>query len=175
MSNLTPAAYIFCGDTGASSCSIGGTTYYLLAAVPYGGTNSLGPIAVPTYSASSPPATTYPFGGKNYLQKVRLMLSTSSSYPRVHSINPSDASQSSNLSNFAFDLTGANLTSGSDVSLWQGSTKFDANCSGSTGTQLSCTADIASASIGVLQLRVTSNGQTLSLPTTPLGGVNVTP
>ena len=63
LSNLVPGAYIFCGDIGTISCTIDSITYYLAAAVPYGGTNSLNPVTVPTYLASAPPSTTYSYGG----------------------------------------------------------------------------------------------------------------
>lgn len=83
-------ADIFCGDAGATNCKIGGTTYYLAAAIPYGGTNSLQPITVPTYDPSNPSATTFAYGGTNYLQKVRLMLTTNANFPRVATLAPYD-------------------------------------------------------------------------------------
>ena len=48
LTNLVPGNYYFCGDDGSVNCKVGSTTYYLVAAVPYGGTNSLKPITVPT-------------------------------------------------------------------------------------------------------------------------------
>lgn len=81
VSNLVPGNYIFCGDAGATNCKIGNTTYYLAAAVPYGGINPLQPIAVPTYDPDNPPTTTFGYNGTNYLQKVRLMLTTKFSFP----------------------------------------------------------------------------------------------
>lgn len=185
LSNLVPGNYIFCGDTGATSCAVGGTTYYLAAAVPYGGANSLSPIAVPIYLASSPPSTTFPYGGHNYLQEVRLMLTTSSSFPRVNSLTPSTADQSSdNLSSFAFHVSGVNLPCTSNpascstsVKLLQTSTYFTASCTGSaTGTGLDCTVNISGASAGMTQLVISVGGNTLTLPGSPLlGGINVVP
>jgi prepilin-type N-terminal cleavage/methylation domain-containing protein len=185
LSNLVPGNYIFCGDSGATSCSIGGTTYYLAAAVPYGGSNSLNPITVPIYLASSPPSTTFSYNGHSYLQEVRLMLTTSSSFPRVNSLSPSTADQSSdNLASFAFHINGNNLPCSSNaascstsVKLLQGSTFFTASCTGSSaGTGLDCTVNISGASVGIARLVVSAGGNTLTLPGSPLlGGINVVP
>lgn len=184
VSNLVPGNYIFCGDTGATSCTIGGTTYYLAAAVPYGGSNALTPISVPTYLSSSPPATTYPHNGTNYYQKVRLMLTTNASFPRIHTITPDAASAAAGLSAFGFTLTGDNLPcSGSPAScattvrLLQGASTFTASCTGTGGgDEINCTVDLSAAAAGPTQLQVVSGGNTLTLPASPLlGGINVTP
>jgi hypothetical protein len=185
LSNLVPGNYIFCGDAGATSCSIGGVTYYLAAAVPYGGVNSLNPIAVPIYIASSPPSTTFTYGGHNFLQEVRLMLTSSSSFPRLNSLTPSTADQSSdNLSSFAFHISGNNLPCSSNpascstsVRLLQSGTYFTASCTGSSaGTGLDCTVNISGVSVGIAQLVVSVGGNTLALPGSPLlGGMNVVP
>ncbi len=185
LSNLVPGNYIFCGDAGATSCSVGGTTYYLAAAVPYGGSNSLQPITVPTYDPANPPSTTFTYNGINYLQKVRLMLTTSSSFPRVNALTPYDGSLSSGtLSNFAFNLTGTNLPCSSSpgscttqVSFIQGSNTFTASCTGSSaGIQVNCTVNLASATAGNTQLVVKVGSNTLTLPAAPLlGGIIVTP
>lgn len=185
LSNLVPGTYIFCGDSGATGCSAGGTTYYLAAAVPYGGTNSLNPINVPTYLASSPPSTTYSYGGHNYLQEVRLILTSSSSSPRINSLTPSTADQSNDtLSDFAFHISGTNLPCSSDADscstsakLLQAGNYFTASCTGSSaGTGLDCTVDISGASVGMAQLVISANGNTLTLPGLPLlGGINVVP
>jgi type II secretory pathway pseudopilin PulG len=183
LTNLVPGNYIFCGDAGATSCSVGGTTYYLAAAVPYGGNNALYPIAVPTYLASNPPSTTYAYNGVNYLQEVQLILTTSSTFPRVNTLSPSVASLSDSLSNFAFTLTGTNLPCSSTassctthVSLTQGSSSFPASCTGSsTGTQVNCTVNLSTATAGNTQLVVTVGSSTLTLPASPLlGGILVT-
>lgn len=184
VSNLVPGDYIFCGDTGTTSCQVGGTTYYLAAAVPYTGTNALNPITVPTYSAASPPTTTFNYNGTSYYQKVRLMLTTNSSFPRVYSLSPDDASQAAGLSSFAFIIKGANLPcSGSPgscattVKFLQGASTFTAACTGNgTGVQLSCTVDLSGAASGMTQLQVSNSGNTLTLPVSPpIGGINVTP
>lgn len=185
LTNLVPGNYIFCGDAGATSCSVGGTTYYLAAAVPYGGVNSLQPITVPTYDPSNPPATTYAYNSVNYLQKVRLMLTSSSTFPRVNALSPYDGSLAGGtLSNFAFTLTGANLPCSSNaasctthVSFLQGANTFTASCTGSSaGLQLSCTVNLSSAAAGNTQLVVKSGSNTLTLPAAPLlGGIIVTP
>lgn len=185
LSNLVPGSYIFCGDAGATSCSVGATTYYLAAAVPYGGSNPLQPITVPTYDPSNPPSTTYAYNSVNYLQKVRLMLTTSSSFPRVSTLTPSDASLSAGLSSFAFTVSGVNLpcsatasSCSTHVSFVQGANTYTASCTGtsSPATQLNCTVNLASAVAGNTQLVITVGSNTLTLPASPLlGGVIVTP
>lgn len=181
--NLVPGDYFFCGDTGATGCTVGGTTYYLAAAVPYGGTSTLQPVIVPTYDPSSPPTTTFDFNGTNYLQKVRLMLTTSAGFPRVSSLSPSEVSLSSGSpDSFSFTLNGQNLpcddspgSCGTSVSLKQGASTFPASCTGDNG-QLNCTVNLASATTGQTQLEVTVGGNTLTLPGAPLlGGIVVSP
>ena len=185
LTNLVPGNYIFCGDTGATNCRVGGTTYYLAAAVPYGGNISLQPITVPTYDASNPPATTFSHNGTNYLQKVRLMLTTNASFPRVTSLSPYDVSATGGTaSNFAFTVKGANLPCSSspagcttNVKFVQGSNTFTASCTGSSaGLQLNCTANLSGAAVGSAQLVITVGSNVLTLPTDPLrGDLDVTP
>jgi prepilin-type N-terminal cleavage/methylation domain-containing protein len=183
VSNLVPGSYIFCGDAGATSCQNGGTTYYLAAAVPYTGSNALNPITIPTYDPVSPPTTTFSFSGNNYYQKVRLMLTTNSNFPRVSTLTPDDASLASGLSAFAFTLKGTNLpcsnnpnSCSTSVKFLQGANTYTASCTGTSGTALNCTVNLSSASVGMTQLQVTSGGNTLTLPASPpIGGINVTP
>jgi prepilin-type N-terminal cleavage/methylation domain-containing protein len=184
MSNLVPGAYMFCGDTGATGCVIGGTTYYLAAAVPYGGSNSLLPITVPIYSAETPPTTTFDYGGNSYLQKVRLMLTTNASFPRVRTISPDEVSLSGgNLTNVGFTITGVNLPCSSSaascattVRFTQNAQTYTASCTGSSvGQQLNCRVNLSSATAGNLRMAVTVGGNTLTLPDAPLlGGVLAT-
>ncbi len=182
LTGLVPGSYTFCGDSGDTGCSIGGTTYYLAAAVPYGGNNSLQPITVPIDDPSNPPSTTYNYNSVNYLQKVRLMLTTDPSFPRVASLSPSDASLSGGtIANFAFTIKGSNLPCGSSpgscsttVKFVQGGTDFVASCTGSSsGVELDCTVDLTGAALGTAQLIVSQGGHVLTLPTTPMGGLNV--
>ena len=182
VTNLTPGDYYFCGDNGSTGCSVNNVAYYLAAAVPYSGNNPLEPIVVPDYIASSPPSTTFLYNGNSYLQEVRLMLTTSSSFPRVTSLNPYAGSLSSgNLSSFNFTLNGANLPCSSSgncattVSFTQSGTSYPATCTGSgQGTSLSCNVNLANATVGNTQLVVTYDGQTLTLPASPmLGGIIV--
>ncbi len=185
VSNLVPGAYVACGDSGSTSCTIGGTTYYLAAAVPYGGTNAFGSIVVPTYDPLSPPTTTFSEGGVNYLQKARLLLTTQSSHPRISSLEPREASLStSNMGAFDFVITGHNLpcnavaaSCATSVKFTQGATNYPASCVGdASGLQLNCTANMTGASVGLLPMSVTANGFTFNLPGSPLqGGMNVTP
>lgn len=183
ISNLVPGGYIFCGDAGATSCTVGGTTYYLAAAVPYSGTNSFNPISVPTYNPASPPTTTFAYGGVNYYQKVRLMLTTDSNFPRVYSLSPDNVSLGSGASNFSFTIKGSNLPCsliasgcGTTVKFLQGSSTFTASCTGIGGSQITCSVDLSAATAGMTQLQITSNGKTLTIPSGGLiGGVNVAP
>jgi len=164
-------SYTFCGDDGATNCKVGATTYYLVAAVPYGGDNSLYPIEIPESNTS----TTIDYGGNAYQQKVRLMLSTSSAMPRVFTMTPNAISQAGGgLGSLNIVFAGQNL-SGATAALVQGGTTFTGSSCTSTAVTLSCTFNLTAATQGVLQLRVTNGGQTLVLPTTPLGGFNVQP
>lgn len=184
ISNLVPGQYIFCGDSGSSGCVIGGTTYYLAAAVPYAGANPFNPVNVPIYNSSSPPTTTFAYNGHNYYQKVRLMLSASSSSPRVFNLSPYDISLTGGtVSSFAFQINGANLpcsvsaaSCGTTVHLVEGSNTYNASCTGSGGSQINCTVNLSSATAGNAYLSISANGFTLTLPDSPLiGGVSVTP
>lgn len=185
LSNLVPGTYVFCGDDGATDCAIGATKYYLAAAVPYGGTSSLNPIIVPAYEAANPPSTTFAFGGKQYLQKVRLMLTSDANFPRVQSLTPDNVSKtSSNLTNFTFTVKGQKLSCGSsgngcssNVRFVQGATTYQATCTGgSGGTQLNCAANISGMTVGIAQLVVGTNSGTLTIPIGPLqGGLDVAP
>lgn len=182
--NLVPGDYFVCGDIGATSCSVGGVTYYLAAAVPYGGNNSFSPIAIPTYDAATPPTTTYPYNALTYLQKVRLMMTSSSTSPRIVSVSPYEISQGTNdMSAITFTVSGVNLpcsavasSCGTTVSLAQGGTSHTASCTGSSaGLQLACTVSLSGISIGTLSMVITANGQTLTIPTSPhLGAMHVT-
>lgn len=185
ITNLVPGNYILCGDDGSINCKIGAVTYYLAAALPYAGANSLNPIAVPTYDSASPPATTFIYGGNPYLQKVRLMLTTNSSFPRVNNFSPDDLSLAAGgLNSVAFTVSGKNLPCSSTpascsttVKFVQGSTTYTASCTGaSTGLQLNCTVNLTGIAQGTAQLVVSAGGNTLTLPASPqLGGLNVTP
>lgn len=183
--DLVPGAYIFCGDAGATNCRIGTTTYYLVAAVPYSGTNALKPIMVPSNTPSTPPTTTFDYEGAAFLQKVRLIFSTASNTPRINSLIPDEASLSTaDLANFNFQITGVNLpcstspaSCGTTVRLLQESSIYTASCTGtSAGTTVSCTVNLTGVVLGNTQLQVTSNGQTVTMPGAPMiGGVVVVP
>jgi prepilin-type N-terminal cleavage/methylation domain-containing protein len=184
LQNLVPGQYIFCGDAGATSCAVGATTYYLAAAVPYGGTNPFNPINVPVYDPASPSSTTFDYNGTAYLQKVRLILTPTSGYPRVSSITPADASLSGGtLSSFPFTVSGTNLpcssvasSCGTTVRFVQGSNTYTASCTGTDGLQLSCTVDLTGTTAGNTKMVVIANGYTLTMPADPLiGGIIVTP
>jgi prepilin-type N-terminal cleavage/methylation domain-containing protein len=185
LTNLVPGNYYACGDAGATSCTVGATTYYLAAAVPYGGVGAPSTIVIPTFTASSIPSQVFTYNSVDYLQKVRLMLTTSSSFPRITSLTPSEASQStSTMSAFAFTIKGTNLPCSSSaascsttVRLLQGASTFTASCTGAAaGLQLNCTVNISAAAQGMTQLQIVAGGNTLTLPGSPLlGGINVAP
>lgn len=176
LSSLVPGTYIFCGDTAITNCKVGSTTYYLVAAVPYTSDNPFTPITVPTYDSSNPPATTYPYNSTNYIQKVRLIFSTSSTYPRVTDLSPgSESLTASDVSSFSFTISGANL-SGASIVFLQGSNTYTATSCSGTSTQRSCTVNLSTATAGNTQLQLTSGGNTLTLPVAPpIGGIIVTP
>jgi MSHA pilin protein MshD len=184
ISGLVPGSYYFCGDAGATSCAVGGTTYYLVAALPYTGDNSFYPMDIPTYDPSSPPATTFAYGGANYLQKVRLVFSTISNFPRVATLSPSNITlASTSLSSFAFQVTGTNLpcsssaaSCGTTVRFTQASSTYTASCTGTSGALLNCTVNLTGITAGFLQTTVIANTRTLTTPVAPpLGGISVSP
>lgn len=184
VNNLVPGNYYFCGDAGAAGCTAGSTTYYLVAALPYGGTNSFNPIVVPRYDPASPPATTYSYNGSAYLQKVRLVLTPIANFPRIGTLTPSNLSLASTpLSNFTFQLTGANLPCSSTASACatvvkfvQGSNTYAASCTGTDGKTLSCNANLTGLTTGFLQTFISANGSSFTTPVSPpLGGISVQP
>ncbi|HTH72141.1 MAG TPA: prepilin-type N-terminal cleavage/methylation domain-containing protein [Candidatus Pristimantibacillus sp.] len=182
--NLVPGAYIFCGDDGSDNCNVGAITYYAAAALPYGGSNPLNPIVLPSDPAS-PANSTFDFGGVGYLQKVRLIMTSSVNVPRAVTLEPYDASLSSpTISNFPFTLTGNSMPCGgtpascnTTLTFTQGANSFPASCTGQSGNdKLSCTVDLSGASQGVLQMVVTATGRTLSTPASPpMGGLIIEP
>lgn len=182
MTGLVPFnAYIFCGELGDTNCKVGPTTYYLAAAIPYGGTNSLSPITIPIYPSANPPSAPYIYGASSYVQKVRLMLTTSSSFPRVFKMSPYELSlATSSLNSFVVNLTGKNLSSATVVQFTQGSTTYTGSCTYTPASSpaydlLNCTFNLSGVTAGKLQLSVKNSSGTLTLPTTPLGGFNVVP
>jgi type II secretory pathway pseudopilin PulG len=184
LSDLNPGPYFFCGDAGATSCSVGGTTYYVAAALPYSGTNSFNPAAVPNYVAATPPTPTYNYSGDEYYQKVRLVMTTDSTFPRISKLTPDDVSLAApGLSTFSFQITGVNLPCSTVaascttvVSIIQGATTLPASCTGTSGLVINCTTNVSTLTVGRANLRVVVSGKTLDLSTsTALGGFDVTP
>ncbi|MFZ1324312.1 MAG: carboxypeptidase regulatory-like domain-containing protein [Candidatus Saccharimonadales bacterium] len=182
MENLTPGSYIFCGDNGAANCRIGGTAYYLVASVPYAGTNQIGPISIPAYVAASPPSPTFPFGGNGYYQQARLIFSTNSNFPRIYDISDGAASKASGT--HTFTIKGTNLpcdasnpaACGTSVTIKNSAGNMDASCIGSASV-LTCTIDVSAANVEQSNITLTANGFTINIPNGSgmLGGVNVTP
>ena len=182
--NLVPGEYYFCGDNLDTGCkgSSGSPTYYLAAAIPYVGSRSFGPINVPELTSTS---SFINYGGVDYMQKARLILTTDSLFPRIKTMNPSSYSLSSG-GTFGFDLDGYNLncmtTSNcpTSVTFVQGANTYTSVCddqSGSAGYHMDCTVDLSGASTGMAEIIVSNNGRTLTVPQGLglLGGVNVTP
>ncbi len=186
MTNLVPGSYVFCGDTGSTGCKVNGSTYYLAAAVPYTGNNSFAPINVPVYTASNPPTTTFLYNSNPYIQKVDLLLTPYSNFPRINSMSPSNVSiASGTLSNFSFSISGDNLPCDAAaskcttiVNFIQNGTTYTASCTGtSSGLNLSCSVDLSGVTTtGYLQLQIIADGYTFNLPASPLlGGLTVGP
>jgi hypothetical protein len=181
VSNLVPGPYYVCGDSGSTSCSIGGTTYYLTAAVPYGGTSPFLPINIPTDDPDNPPATTFTYNGSEFLQKVRLMLTTNANFPRVTLIAPGTVHTGSDpLSSFPFNITGVNIpcantaaSCGTSIKIMQGATTYTASCTGpniTTVNKINCTVNLTGITSGNTTMTITSAGNTLALPGSPLIG-----
>lgn len=182
--NLVPGPYYFCGDSGATSCNIGGTTYYLIAAVPYSGKTAYSPINVPTYLSASPPSPLYNLGGVDYYQKTRLIFSTSANFPRITTLSTYEVSLStSSLSDFSFSITGANLPCNSvpascstTVTVTQGASSYPASCSGSDGLQIDCEVNLSGISAGSTQISVANGSGVYTSPSDlVLGSFNVIP
>ncbi|MGB3023728.1 MAG: carboxypeptidase regulatory-like domain-containing protein [Candidatus Saccharimonadales bacterium] len=170
VSNLPPInGYYLCGVNGAEYCSISGTPYYLIAALPYGGTSSLQPIVVPQSGGAGP---TYSYGGKEYIQKVRAILSTNSALPRIGSMSPDTVATSENLNNVTITIDGYNL-SAATATLTQGATTFTRHMCNGNQTQLTCSFDLGGVAVGEVTLAVQNAAGTVTLPTTPLGGLHV--
>ncbi|PID31193.1 hypothetical protein CSA80_04035 [Candidatus Saccharibacteria bacterium] len=173
LNDLPPInGYEFCGDAGAGGCSAGGVNYYLASAVPYGGANSLAPVSIPLSSDTSAPSFLY--GGTDYAQKVRLILTTNSAFPRVFSMNPSSASLADDLRNVSIVFDGSNLGSASAFLTQGGTTYTSLGCTGSA-TQLACDYDLSGVTAGDMQVTVQNGSGSLVLPVTPLGGFRVVP
>lgn len=171
VSNLPPInSYFFCGTNGGQSCTVNGATYYLAAAIPYGGSNSLAPITIPLATDST--AATFDFGGVLYGQKVRLLLTPNSGFPRVFDTNPNAISLADNLQSVKVVLSGYNLSSAKATLTKDGVTYTDNNCVGST-TQLTCNYNLNGITAGDIQVTVQNASGTLTLPITPLGGIHV--
>jgi type II secretory pathway pseudopilin PulG len=183
LTNLVPGNYIFCSETAGTNCKVGNTTYYVAAVLPYSGANPFNPLNVPTYTPINPPTVTFSYGGSEYIQKVRLMMTTSSTFPRIYTLTPDDVSlASSALGAFAFTVTGANLpcsaspaSCNTSVKFTQAANTYAASCTGSaSGTTLNCTINLSGIVLGSTQAIVTVGANILTIPAgSMLGGFNV--
>lgn len=180
--NLDPGTYVFCGDNGDQGCSVSGSTRYLSAAAPYGGTTPLQPIIVPSYLAASPPPVLFSYGGVSYYQKVRLVVSQYSNAPRLRTITPTASSATSGID---LTLSGSNLpcssspaSCGTDVTIKNGAGNYTGSCiTGTLSGEIICSFDFTGAAAGMSNITFAANGHTIDIPNGVgiLGGVNVTP
>ena len=183
---LDPGDYIFCGDNGASSCQIGvSPTRYLVASVPYADTSQIGPINIPNYDSTLPPSPTFPFGGNDYYQKVRLYFSTNINHPRINQISNTTASISAGTHTFV--IKGFNLPCNdtnpalcaTTVIIKNGSTNVPTSClfTDSISTDISCTLNTSALIVEQSNITLTASGYTIDIPNGSglLGGLNVVP
>jgi len=171
LDNLPPVnEYFFCGDNGSQDCTIGGVTYYLVAALPYGGKNSLAPIAVP--AANDNEVSSFTIGSTTYRQKVRLLLTTNSLFPRLSDISPNSINTSDNLHSVKVVFTGYNLINSTATLSKDGVGYTDNNCI-SNATQLTCNYDLSGVTPGDMQVKIRNSSGTVILPTAPKGGIYV--
>lgn len=178
LESLDPGSYIFCGDAGATSCTVGGTTYYLIAAIPYSGEDQIGRAIIP----AATPTTTFSYNGHSYYQKMRFIFSTSSSYPRIHRIVDGSASKASGT--HTFKIEGANLPCnatnpglcGTTVTVKNSAGNIPASCIGSSSV-LTCTIDVSGANTEQSNITLTASGNTIDIPngTGLQGGVKIEP
>jgi prepilin-type N-terminal cleavage/methylation domain-containing protein len=177
--NLVPGDYIFCGDSGNSGCTIGGTNYIVAAAVATQSDHSFNPMSVPSFMSSNPLYS-------GYSQLIRLILTTNTAMPTIKYITPSQVDQA-NVGNFHFMLEGTNLTCYSQgngcpttVRLREqgGPTATATNCyddENTSGIKMECDIDLSSMSSGMKYLEISNTGGTLSIPfwAEAKGGVSV--
>lgn len=183
ITDLVPGAYIFCGDDGKTGCNKGATSYTLAAAVSYGDDHSFKPVGVPSYNTSLP---TFTLNSQTFVQKIRLILTTSPNLPVVDTLAPSSV-DTANLASFKFKLNGRNLTCyntglgcPTTVKLTNGTNTYTADCKddlNTTGLYMDCAVDLTGAPVGMLEVKVENSGGILELPLGLglLGGVNVLP
>lgn len=186
LSNLVPGPYYLCGDLGATSCTIGATTYYLVAAIPYSGSQTYQPINVPTYNPSSPPSPLYNYSSNDYYQKTRLIFTTTSTFPRINKLSDQEFSLTTDsLTNYPLQISGSNLVCSSSaascstqVKIIQGAKTFNGTCTGNSNpaTTINCTFNLTGIAVGSTQLQVIYNGNNYTSPSDmTLGSINVIP
>ncbi len=186
INNLDPGSYVFCGDTGNTSCQVGtNPVRYLAASIPYAGSDQLGPVIIPSYDSANPPTPTFPYGGNEYYQKVRLYFSTNNAFPRLYSVTNTTASIASG--SHTFTISGENLpchdsnpaSCGTTVTVKNGTGPVGASCiyADAITQDLSCTITTSGLASGQSNLTITANGYTLDIPNGVglLGGINVVP
>ncbi|HVQ44045.1 MAG TPA: carboxypeptidase regulatory-like domain-containing protein [Candidatus Saccharimonadia bacterium] len=110
--------------------------------------------------------------GANSSSTANLVVSTSSSYPRISQATP--LTQQTGTSTFSLKITGANVPTGTSVKLKKaGQSDIAATgCASSVGnTIITCNVSLTGAATGAWDLAVTNSGNTA----TQTGGLNVTP
>jgi len=120
---------------------------------------------------------------RSVLAKSAPDVNTSSTFPRIYTLNPDDVSLStSNLNAFAFTITGANLpcsavaaSCNTSVKFTQASNTYTASCTGAAaGVTLNCTINLGGISLGATQAVVKVGANSLTIPVGSfLGGFNV--
>lgn len=163
--NLVPGPYLVCfnGDL----CSSG--NYLSVTQVAYG-SNSLQPIIVPAGTVSE--------SGSGPMQAATLVISNSSTTPRIRGIDPTSFSASgTDVATAQIAITGANL-SGSLVSLRQGATLVPTTPVGTDSSTLITRQIDLSGKSGAWEVVLVKGSTTLvqnSIAPGTIGGVFVTP
>ncbi|HAC56342.1 TPA: hypothetical protein DCF80_02475 [Candidatus Saccharibacteria bacterium] len=170
LGSLTPGTYMVCYNAQPQPCQAGSSRRLAALQVAYGG-SSFQPFTIPAGIASLID------GGP--MQRIKLVTTTSSSFPRIETVSPTSASSSASDADMTeIQIDGANL-SGASVSLRQGGTTIAGTTVGSdTSTSIIRNFNLSGGATGAYELVVTTGSgtviQTGVLPGT-LGGLNVIP
>jgi len=113
------------------------------------------------------------------MQRIKLITTTSSSFPRIVTVAPSSASSSaSDADTSDIQISGANL-SGATVSLRQGATTIAGTVTGTdTSTSITRIFNLSGVATGAYELVITTGSGTViqtGLSPGTLGGLDVIP
>lgn len=170
LGSLVPGEYRICYNADPNPCA-SGSAYKLLVLRAAYGSSSHQPFIIP--------AGTSNIADGGSMQRVTLVVSTSSSAPRITTITPSSVvSSAGDASTTEITITGQNL-SGANVKLRQGSVEITGTVSGTdSSTSIKRIVNLSGVSQGAYEVEVaTAAGTIVQTGTTPsqLGGVNVIP